>query len=68
MKPRVEFSCKPKVSSGVSGCILFGSEFGINVQRTPLFLVDVHLHTAEVLQVRDLVNGSGWGTVPAPMF
>ncbi len=43
-------------------------DFGINVQRAPLFFVDVHLHTAEVLQVRDLAAGSGWGTVPTPMF
>jgi len=43
-------------------------DFGINVRRTPLFFVDVHLHTGEVLQMRDLASGSGWGTVPTPMF
>ena len=43
-------------------------DFGINVQRAPLFFVDVHLHTAEILQVHDLASGSGWGTVPTPMF
>jgi protein-S-isoprenylcysteine O-methyltransferase Ste14 len=43
-------------------------DFGINVKRTPLFFVDVHLHTAEILQVRDTPAGSGWGTVPTPMF
>jgi protein-S-isoprenylcysteine O-methyltransferase Ste14 len=43
-------------------------DFGINVQRVPLFFVDVHLHTAEVLQVRDTPAGSGWGTVPTPML
>jgi hypothetical protein len=43
-------------------------EFGINVQRTPLFFVDVHLHTGEVLNVQDLAAGSGWGKVPTPMF
>jgi hypothetical protein len=43
-------------------------DFGINVRRAPLFFVDVHLHTGEVLQVRDLASGSGWGTVPTPMF
>jgi len=43
-------------------------DFGINVRRAPLFFVDVHLHTAEVLQVRDLASGSGWGTVPTPRF
>ena len=43
-------------------------DFGINVRRTPLFFVDVHLHTAEILQVKDTPTGSGWGTVPTPMF
>jgi protein-S-isoprenylcysteine O-methyltransferase Ste14 len=43
-------------------------DFAINAQRTPLFFVDVHLHTAEILQVHDLPAGSGWGTVPTPMF
>jgi hypothetical protein len=43
-------------------------DFGINVQRVPLFFVDVHLHTGEVLQVKDLPGGSGWGSVPTPMF
>jgi protein-S-isoprenylcysteine O-methyltransferase Ste14 len=43
-------------------------DFDINVKRTPLFFVDVHLHTAEILQVRDTPTGSGWGSVPTPMF
>jgi protein-S-isoprenylcysteine O-methyltransferase Ste14 len=43
-------------------------DFGINVHRTPLLFVDVHLHTGEVLQVKDLPTGSGWGNVPTPMF
>jgi hypothetical protein len=43
-------------------------DFAINARRMPLFFVDVHLHTAEFLQVRDLPEGSGWGTVPTPMF
>ena len=43
-------------------------DFDINVKRTPLFFVDVHLHSAEILQVRDTPAGSGWGTVPTPMF
>ncbi len=43
-------------------------DFGINVRRVPLFFVDLHLHTAEILQVHDLASGSGWGTVPTPMF
>ncbi len=43
-------------------------DFDINVKRTPLFFVDVHLHTGEILQVKDTPSGSGWGTVPTPMF
>jgi protein-S-isoprenylcysteine O-methyltransferase Ste14 len=43
-------------------------DFDINVTRVPLFFVDVHLHTAEILQVRETPTGSGWGTVPTPMF
>jgi protein-S-isoprenylcysteine O-methyltransferase Ste14 len=43
-------------------------DFDINVTRAPLFFVDVHLHTGEILQIRDTPTGSGWGTVPTPMF
>ena len=43
-------------------------DFDINITRTPLFFVDVHLHTGEILQMQDTPPGSGWGTVPTPMF
>ena len=43
-------------------------DFDINVVRKPLFFVDVHLHTGDILQVKDVAPGSGWGTVPTPMF
>ncbi|MFI5251976.1 MAG: methyltransferase [Bacteroidota bacterium] len=43
-------------------------DFDINIHRTPIFFVDVHLHTAEILQVKDTPAGTGWGTVPTPMF
>jgi len=43
-------------------------DFDINIVRTPLFFADVHLHTGEILQVRNTPAGSGWGTVPTPMF
>jgi hypothetical protein len=33
-----------------------------------LLCVDVHLHTGEILQVKPLAAGSGWGSVPTPMF
>ena len=43
-------------------------DFAIAVTRRPLFFADVHLHTGEILAVRDTVPGSGWGTVPTPVF
>jgi protein-S-isoprenylcysteine O-methyltransferase Ste14 len=43
-------------------------DFAINNQRIPRFFADVHLHTDEVLQVRETPHGTGWGTVPTPMF
>jgi protein-S-isoprenylcysteine O-methyltransferase Ste14 len=43
-------------------------DFGINVKRTPLFFVDLNLHTQEILRVQETPGGSGWGTVPTPMF
>jgi hypothetical protein len=43
-------------------------DFGINIKRTPIFFTDVHIHTGEILQMQDTPTGSGWGTVPTPMF
>jgi hypothetical protein len=43
-------------------------DLGICVARRPLFFADVHLHTGEILAVRDTPPGSGWGTVPTPVF
>jgi protein-S-isoprenylcysteine O-methyltransferase Ste14 len=43
-------------------------DFDINVKRTPLFFADVNLHTKEILRVQETPAGSGWGTVPTPMF
>ena len=43
-------------------------DFAINVERKPLLFADIHLHTAELLQIKDTPEGSGWGTVPTPMF
>jgi len=43
-------------------------DFDINIQRMPILFVDVHVHTAEILQVRETPTGSGWGPVPTPMF
>jgi protein-S-isoprenylcysteine O-methyltransferase Ste14 len=43
-------------------------DFDINIMRKPLFFADVHLHTGEILQVQNTPAGSGWGTVPTPIF
>ena len=43
-------------------------DFDINISRKPLFFVDVHIHTGEILQVKDTPAGSGWGTLPTPLF
>lgn len=65
MKRRIIFL---DLSAGERPLASAEEDFGINVRRVPLFFVDVHLHTAEILQVRALASGSGWGTVPTPLF
>jgi len=42
--------------------------FAINALRVPQFMVDVDVHNMQLLDVKDLPHGSGWGTVPTPMF
>ena len=44
------------------------SLFSIDASRRPQFFVDVDFHTLEMLQVKDLGPGTGWGFVPTPMF
>ena len=65
MKRRIIFI---EVSPRNGGLTSPFDDFNINITRTPLFFVDVHLHTGEILQIRDTPAGSGWGTVPTPMF
>ncbi len=65
MKRRIIFI---EVSAGSEEFTSPFDDFDINIIRKPLFFVDVHLHTSEVLQIRDTPTGSGWGTVPTPMF
>jgi protein-S-isoprenylcysteine O-methyltransferase Ste14 len=65
MKRRIIFV---EVSAGNRKLISPADDFSINNTRKPLFFVDVHLHTGESLQVQDVASGSGWGTVPTPMF
>jgi protein-S-isoprenylcysteine O-methyltransferase Ste14 len=42
--------------------------FAINGLRVPQFMVDVEVHTLKLLEIKDLPHGSGWGTVPTPVF
>ncbi len=42
--------------------------FSINALRVPQFMVDVEVHTMQILEVKELQHGSGWGTVPTPAF
>lgn len=42
--------------------------FSINALRVPQFMADMDVHTAQLLEIKDLPHGSGWGTVPTPMF
>jgi hypothetical protein len=43
-------------------------DFGLGVERAPRLFVDVHLHTGEVLQMREIPASTGWGSVPTPTF
>ena len=65
MKRRIIFI---EISPRSGGLTSPFDDFNINITRAPLFFVDVHLHTGEILQIRDTPAGSGWGTVPTPMF
>jgi len=42
--------------------------FSINALRVPQFMVDVDVHNLRVVEIKDLPRGSGWGTVPTPVF
>ncbi len=42
--------------------------FGMNVQRIPLFVADVEIHSLILLKIRVLPPETGWGRVPTPMF
>jgi protein-S-isoprenylcysteine O-methyltransferase Ste14 len=42
--------------------------FAINALRVPQFMVDIDVHSLKVLDVKELPHGSGWGSVPTPMF
>lgn len=42
--------------------------FSINAKRTPLFMLDVEVHNLRPLELKDLPQDTGWGTVPTPVF
>jgi protein-S-isoprenylcysteine O-methyltransferase Ste14 len=42
--------------------------FAINALRVPQFMADIDVHSLRLLEVKDLPHGSGWGTVPTPVF
>lgn len=42
--------------------------FSINALRVPQFMVDVDVHNLKLIDIKDLPHGSGWGTVPTPVF
>ena len=42
--------------------------FSINALRVPQFMVDVEVHNMQIMDVKELSHGSGWGTVPTPVF
>ena len=42
--------------------------FSINALRVPQFMVDVEMHDLSLIEVKELSHGSGWGTVPTPVF
>ena len=44
------------------------SLFGINTQRSPVFVADVDIHNLVLQDVRDLPPETGWGRVPTPIF
>lgn len=42
--------------------------FSINALRVPEFMIDMDVHNMRLLDMKDLPHGSGWGTVPTPVF
>jgi protein-S-isoprenylcysteine O-methyltransferase Ste14 len=42
--------------------------FSIDALRVPQFMTDVDVHALRLLDVKELPHGSGWGSVPTPVF
>lgn len=42
--------------------------FSINAKRVPVLMADVEIHNMNILDIRELPQDTGWGTVPTPLF
>jgi protein-S-isoprenylcysteine O-methyltransferase Ste14 len=42
--------------------------FSINALRVPQFMLDINVHDLQLLDIKELSHGSGWGRVPTPVF
>jgi len=42
--------------------------FGIGVERSPQFMLDVDIHTLAVQELKDLPRETAWANVPTPVF
>lgn len=42
--------------------------FSINAKRIPVIMLDLEIHNMTVLEVKELLHDTGWGTVPTPVF
>ena len=53
--------------SGTAGQTPF-DVFGIGVERSPQFLLDVDIHTLAIQEFKDLPRETAWAHVPTPVF
>ena len=53
--------------SGTAGQTPF-DVFGIGVERSPQFLLDVDIHTLAIQDLKDLPRETAWAHVPTPVF
>jgi len=42
--------------------------FSMNAKRVPSFMADIDIHEPRILDIKDLPEDTGWGTVPTPVF
>jgi protein-S-isoprenylcysteine O-methyltransferase Ste14 len=53
--------------SGTAGQKPFDA-FGIGVERSPQFMLDVDIHTLAIQELKDLPRETAWANVPTPVF